>query len=225
MKVINHIYAIKNLLAHGAASDDFSFSDRLILHFLQVSRSKLLEQKIDKYYYVSEQSYQSLCVELAKSSFHNCCEAPDAGCQVLKSTIEIPKFLNSRYGNHLKVMDLTGRVIPELNMTQVRFSEYALVPPETGWFMHSNRIYVINNTSLVMVLLNALFNDPEQISLLNCPIDGDTCPEYFEEEFPIDSDLVDAMYRMTMELLLQSYRLPNDSENNTKNVETVQSIQ
>lgn len=97
MKLIEHIYAIKNLLAHGTASDDFSLSDRLIAHFLQVTRSRLIEQKIDKYYYISEQSYQDLCVDLTLATFHECCGTEEYDdCKIMKSTIQIPKFLNSR---------------------------------------------------------------------------------------------------------------------------------
>lgn len=96
MTALEHIYAIKNILSHGPTSDDFSYSDRLILHFLQVSRGILVEQKIDKYYYISEQTYQDWCATLELSSFHDCCNGPDLDCKVLKSTLPLPKFLNSR---------------------------------------------------------------------------------------------------------------------------------
>lgn len=97
MKLIQHIYAIKNLLAHGPASDDFTLSDRLISHYLQVARARLIEQKIDRYYYISEQSYQDLCVDLALSTFHECCGTEEYDdCKIMKSIINIPKFLNSR---------------------------------------------------------------------------------------------------------------------------------
>lgn len=45
------------------------------------------------------------------------------------------------------------------------------------------------------------------------------------EEFPIDSDLVDSMYRLTTELLMFAARQPIDTENNLKDVETVQARQ
>lgn len=96
MTLLDHVYALKNILSHGPSSDDFSFSNRLIAHFLQVSRAKLIEQKADKYYHISDQSYQSLCVTLAPANFHNCCSAADLDCKILKSTLPIPKFLNSR---------------------------------------------------------------------------------------------------------------------------------
>jgi ankyrin repeat protein len=133
MKLIQHIYAVKGLLAHGPASDDFTFSDRFIAHHLQIARSRLIEQKIDRYYFISEQSYQDLCVDLAMSSFHECCGTEEfTDCKVMKSVAKIPKFLNSRWGNHLKVTDLSGNLISELNITQNKYSKYAINPVTTG---------------------------------------------------------------------------------------------
>lgn len=226
MKLIEHVYAIKNVLNNGPASISTSFTDRLISHYLQVARAVLLERKIDKYYYISEQSYQSLCVDLELSSFHNCCDTPDLDCKVLKSVDPIPKFLNSRWGNYLKTMDLTGTVIPEFNLTQSRHSKYSIIKPTTGWFLHDNHLYVINNTALAKVLLNALFDNPEEIYEYNCASTGDNnCPEYLDQVFPIDSDLIDAMYKMTIDMLLRMYSVPNDLENNAKNVQATQAIQ
>jgi hypothetical protein len=225
MTLRQHVYAIANLLSQGPVSDDFSYSDRLIAHFLQVARARLLEQKADKYHYISEQSYQSLCLDLQLSSFHNCCDTAANDCKVLKSVTTVPKFLNSRWGNFLKVMDLSGEVIPEFGNTQSKYSVYALVTPTTGWFMHDNYLYVLNNKHLSKILLNALFDDPNEIHQFNCPTSGETCTEFMSEEFPIDSDLIDPMYRLTLEFLLQSRGLPIDTENNAKDVETRQAVQ
>lgn len=124
-------------------------------------------------------------------------------------------------------MDLSGYVIPELNMTQNRHSKYALAKPGTGWFMHNNHLYLLNATKIVKVLLNALYDNPEDIYTINCPggHGANCCADYFSEEFPIDSDLVDPMYRLTIELLMQGMRMPIDTENNAKDVETAQGNQ
>jgi len=225
MTLLEHVFAVKGILSRGPASDDFRLSDRFIAHFLQVARARLIEQKINKYHSVSEQSYQDWCVNLELSNFHGCCTAPDVDCQILKSTLEVPKFLNSRWGHYLTVLDLTGRVIPEITLTQNRFSEYALSTPSTGWFMHNNYLYIVNNKVLTNIILNALFNDPETIHSLNCPGTAEACPEFMQEEFPIDSDLVDPMYRLAIELLSLAYRQGLDTENNFKDVETAQAIQ
>lgn len=216
MTLLQHVYALKNLLTHGISSDDFSYSDRLIAHILRVCRATLIEQKLNKYNPISPQSYQDLCVSLELSSFHGCCDVPDMDCKILKSSEPIPKFLNSRWGNFLKVLDMTGTTIPEFNLTQNRLSKWGLLSVPTGWFMHNNHLYVINNSFITTVLLNALFDNPEEIYELNCSIENGDCGDYLGQEFPIDSDLVDPMYKMSMDMLVKSMSLPKDEENDAK---------
>jgi len=225
MTTLHHVYAIKNLLNHGPASDDFNYSDRLIAHFLQVARAKLIEQKADKYNFIAEQSYQDLCVDLELSNYHGCCGAAELDCKIMKSTLEIPKFLNSRWGNFLKVTDLEGTVIPELNLTQSKLSKYGLAPSTTGWFLSNNHIYIVNNKMLTKILLNALFDDPDSVHKKNCPDqpDGSTCVSFLNTEFPIDSDLVSPMYELVIKFLMLTSA--NDLENNARDTQKVQVVQ
>lgn len=220
MKLVDHIYAIKNLVSQGPSSDDLGFSNKLIAHFLQVARALLTEQKADKYRYISEQSYQSLCVPLALGSFHNCCDGPTDLCKVLKSTIVIPKFLNTRWGAFIKVMDVSGEVIPAISLTQSNLQKYGRTKKfKAGWFLHDNHLYIINNTELVLVLLNGLFDKPSEISLLNCNTgNGGACASELDSEFPIDPDLIDPMYKMVLNYLLQSRQLPADKENDASDL-------
>lgn len=219
MTLLAHVYALKNLLTKGVASDDFSLSNRLIAHYLQISRALLIERKTDKYHFISEQSYQSLCVNLELSQFHNCCNDVTLECKVLKSTTKLPKFLNSRWGNFLKVMDLTGIVIPEFSRTSDALSKYALVTPKEGWFLHDNYLYIVNSKVLETVLLNALFEDPQEIHDLNCPNKSGECLDFMESEFPIDSDLVEPMYEITFKMLTRSFSIPKDNENDSSDTQ------
>jgi hypothetical protein len=96
MTLNEHVYAIRNLMSKGVSTNDAHFSLRLIAHFLNAARAILTERKADKYVYISEQTFQSLCLDLELSSFHNCCTLPAQKCKVLRSKIKIPKFLNAR---------------------------------------------------------------------------------------------------------------------------------
>jgi hypothetical protein len=112
-----------------------------------------------------------------------------------------------------------GTVIPEINLTQRRYGKYAIVPQKTGWFMHNNYIYIINNAVISQIILNALFNDPEQIHNYNCPNSSDTpCADFMDTEFPIDSDLVDGLYKLALDLIGYSYKFNIDTENNAKDI-------
>lgn len=219
MKTIEHIYAIKNLLSSGPSSDDFNYSNRLILHYLQIARARLIEQKADKYHFISDQSFQSLCVPLELANYHDCCEGPDLGCLVLKSKIEIPKFLNTRWGSFIQVTDLEGNNLSQTTIVQNNLSEYSITntDPKPGWLINNNKLIILNSNLLMMVLLNGLFSDPAAISASNCTNAQNDCVDEWETEFPIDSDLIDPMYRVTLEFLgraIMTY--PQDLENNAK---------
>lgn len=45
------------------------------------------------------------------------------------------------------------------------------------------------------------------------------------ENFPIDSDLIEPMYKLTLQFLLQSEQLPTDKENNASDVQYRAAIQ
>lgn len=216
-----HLFAIRDLISKGPASDDSAYSLRFLAHLLNVARATLTEQKADKYSYISEQSFQSLCIPLQLGNFHNCCEVTDVECKVLKSVDPLPKFLNARWGDFAKVMSLTGEVIPKTSPTLNKYSEYTItnVIPKIGWFIHDNHLYIINNKKLEMVLLNCLFDDPVQIKTLNCSNDTTqaTCPDWYDEEYPIDPDLIRPAYLLVLDLILNSRKLPpNDSANDAQ---------
>ncbi len=82
--------------------------------------------------------------------------------------------------------------------------------------MRNNQIIVLNNPHLKLVVLNALFDNPDEIYGINCSTGSNSCVDFMDQEFPIDSDLVDPMYRLTLELLLTSVKLPIDHEADAK---------
>lgn len=220
MTLIHHISAVRAIIANGPTSKDTPFSDRLIAHFLQITRAFLLERKADKYRYISDQTFQSVCLDLELGSFHNCCDTPDLNCNILKSVIKIPKLLSARWGNFIQVMDFNGNVISEFNQTNNKYSSHGILTTTLGWFMHDGYLYIINNKKLEKVLLNALFTNPTEISQINCANGtSSNCDDYGTEEFPIDEDLIEPMYKATLEFLLRSEQNINDTENNARSTE------
>lgn len=222
MRLLDHLYAVKNIISAGPSSDDFSYSNALIAHFLEVTRALLTEQKADKYRFISEQSFQSVCLPLEFANSHNCCEGPSDPCKILRSTIKIPKFLNTRWGSFTKVTDLRGTVIPELTRTQNRLSKYSRQQnTNAGWYIQDGYIYILNNSDLEMVLVHGLFDKPSEIEQLNCKSNttSSTCPDPFSTEFPVDPDLIVPMYNLTLEYLLKSRSLPRDEENDSRDIQ------
>lgn len=220
MTTLQHIYAIKNIINKGIASDDTRFSNRLILHLMNVSRAILLEQKLDKY--VSIQAFQSLCTDLVEGQYHNCCDIKiPKSCTILKSTTKIPELLSARWGSFVKVTTLDGSIIPETNITQNKNAQYSLTNTtlKDGWFIHDNYLYVVNNHELKKILINGLWSKPQDIANYNCP---DNKPCFAEDsEYPIDSDLTMPMYEMVIAALGSSNKFPQDDQSDSRAVEAV----
>lgn len=223
MTLREHVYAVKNVLAGGPASDDFKFDNRLIAHFLEVTRALLTEQKADKYIPISPQSFQSWCIHLEKSNYHNCCEAPSSACQLLRSTIKIPKFLTTRFGDLSKVTDLNGNTLSKTTPTIQKLSEFSITnrDPKPGYFIHDNYLYVVAADKLIMVLMDNVFLKPSEIAGYNCPSDTGNCPHPLDVEFPVDADLIAPMYEMTMKFIGSSNT--QDYENDARSPDSLPS--
>jgi hypothetical protein len=221
MTLLEHTYAIRNLLTKGSASKDTQYSLELIAHFLNISRALLTEQKADRYRHISEQSFQSLCIPLEKGTLHNCCDYPAAGCTLMKSVTKLPKFLTTRWGDFSKVTTLSGEIISKSSLSMNKLSKYSITnkDPKPGWFIHDGYLYVMNNLYLEVVLLSSLFDNPSEIEQLNCKenTNSTTCSEIFDMEYPIDPDLIEGAYKKVLDLFRFSAALPpKDQENNAK---------
>lgn len=226
MTLIQHISAVRAIISNGLGSKDIAFSDRLIAHFLEVTRATLLERKADKYRHIADQSFQTVCLPLELGSFHNCCTVPDLECHILKSTIKIPKLLTARWGNFIQVMDYSGVVLSEYTLTNNKYAAHGIMKPSIGWFIHDGYLYVILNKKLKSVLLSGLFSSPTEIDNINCATgEATNCLDYGEAQFPIDEDLIEPMYKATLEFLIRGEQMVNDKENNAKSPEITQGAQ
>lgn len=66
--------------------------------------------------------------------------------------------------------------------------------------------------------MNCLFDDPIQILELNCSNSGETvCPDWYDEEYPIDPDLIQPAYLLVVNMLLNARNFPpTDSANDAQ---------
>lgn len=217
-----HIYAVKNLVEKGLASDDSNYSERLIGFLLKSTRSQLIKEKLNKYREVSPFSYQTICIPLELQTYHDCsCIPAELGCKILKSTCKIPADLLSKWGSTLTVRLASGVKLDELTITQNNLSQYSQTNknPKMGFFVEDQHIYVLNSTNLKVVLLSAVWEDPETIKdFCKCGPGGDItdepCYDVERDEFPIDSELSRAMRLMVLSELTSTYNLRKDTVNN-----------
>ena len=216
MTALEHIYAIKNILSRGPSSDDFHYSDRLILHYLTVVRAKLIKEKADKYQTISDLSYQSYCMDLSISEYHDCCST-QTGCKVLKTVLPVPSTLHSKSGTLLKVTTLNGVVIPQISKTSNDLSTYSsTMQNKVGYDIVNGHIIIFNNLNLEKILVTAIFADPD-INTVCSSESEEACSTYLQDNFPIDADLIGALYQIVVQFLTMPVipDIENDAKSNS----------
>ena len=224
--LLEHVYAVKNLMSKGVGSADERYTERLITYMLNSARARLIKDKMNKYGYVSPLSYQTVCIPLELTTYHDCdCIPADLGCKVLKSTCVIPRDLISKKGSSLMVKKPSGEIINETSITAnkyVQFSE-ANNPADIGSLVENGHIIILNNTTLQVVLLTAIWEDPNKIAkFCTCGPNGMTeipCYDPIYDEYPIDADLSDSLVDLVVAKLKSVYQLPEDNLVNAKSVE------
>lgn len=224
-----HIYAVKNILERGVASDDSRLSERFIGFLLKTARTQLIKEKINKYREVSPLSYQTVCIPLELTTYHDCsCIPADIGCKILKSTCHIPRELVSKWGTSLTVFTASGRTVDMSSLTQndlAKFSE-TNQKPKLAYFIENQHLYILNSTSLKVVLLSAIWEDPEEVKKFckcnNGDVTDEPCYDPINDDFPIDSELARVMRILVTQELQNMYRMPEDNLNNGKDVDAGQ---
>ena len=90
MKDLNtHVFAIQNIVNRGAVTQNTNLTNAFVGHMLKQARAVLYKRKMDKHQVLSEANYQTICVPLEESLYHNCTDVT-VGCTVMKSKCKLP---------------------------------------------------------------------------------------------------------------------------------------
>lgn len=227
MLINEYIGHIQSIFNGGVPSDDKKLSDEHIYHLMKIVRSRLIYEKQNKMYKLSDQSFQYIpCIKVEEGHLNDCpCLNDD--CTVLM-TCELPKILTWRNNILLHVTTIAGETIPQTSLKKLQYDKYKKVRlSKHSWFIHNNRLVVTGDTRLCVISMKGLFEDPMELENIGiCNQHGEDlgvpCFNPLEDEFPLEPELVDVMYKLIAEELKLLYGMPQDNENNAKSVETVQ---
>ena len=221
MELNKHVYAIQRIIGNGKPSDDKKFSNSFIAHLLKVNRAILLKRKMDKERYLNPSNRQLICLPMEEADYANCpnCNIPDLGCTLYRSVRELPSVIYNRSGTSYIVRNVLGDIINPYTLTNSKYSEFSYVDnSKEGWFISDQYLYLFNPIKLVIV--DFIPEDPENIfELSGCDeVDPQTTPciKSMVNEFPIDPDLINPMYKLTLEMVGISYKYPEDNLGNAR---------
>lgn len=225
MNINEHISHIQSVINKGNPSDDRRVSDEHIYHLMNVYRARLIWEKQNKFYKLSPFNYQYIhCIPLEEAELNEC-ECYKTGCVVLKSKYILPNILSYRNNMLIKITLLDGTPVSQSSIAKVKYRKYKKTNKDSFvWFIHDKKLVIIGDNRLKTVAVSAIFEDPSKLAELSeCDSEGVNtgfkCFDIMNEEYPIDSEMVSAMYQMILNDLGMLYKYPQDDENNAKSTE------
>lgn len=234
MTILEHIYAVKNLLDKGPASDDSRISNRLIKHYLTITRQKLIKEKADKLNKLADRNWIPInCIALCEDTWHQCdCIPEDLKCKVLRTKYRLPNPISTKNGELIAVRDLNGKELTKVDSIEEAnvHIKYSLTKKkDLFWTLFNGYIYIFNSpkNKLRAIYVEAVFEDVEGLENITlCNNEGEEtgalCYDPNINEFPIDGDLIDVMYQITKTRILETIsRRTEDNENNARSDQSV----
>lgn len=210
MKVNELIQRVQSIYSKGAASDNSRLSNRHIYSKLVSSRSRLLEQKLNKRQKISQWNYMDLsCVELMPAMKHECACIPQIGCELLVSRYKIPKPITSTISHTIQYVTSNDGIIKydETTWTAIRNkkgNKYTSKNPE--FFIKDGYLYITHKTGAKILTISLLAHNPEEVwdfpSYCDDCKECSICYDIEEKEFPIDEDDVDTLVDMAYKELI-----------------------
>jgi hypothetical protein len=221
MTFTDHVAAIRNIISKGAASKDLRISDRLIGHFLNVSRASLIDK------FPSDINWQTICMELTATTMSSVCpdcELPEGCSTVLKSVDSLPALIGKDAMKALTIRLIDGTILGKKNLTNNKYGKHSLViksNQKQGWFIYNQHLYVLSDHNIPLVYVDGLFADPSQINeytpCANGAINPSTCSES-SMVYPVDVKAVSTIYDFTLRMLSQAYRFGEDSATDARDL-------
>lgn len=230
MKIKEVIERVQSLYSKGTASDDTRLSSRHIYSKLVTARSFLLKRELDRRKLLSSRSIEHIeCIPLEVASKYQCGFTVPQNCSVLKTKCEIPKPINSNFGDYItSVSTIDGTYIfSESSWERVRYHQ-------ANKYTGNNPVYYFKNNYLFLyVHSNTDFNDLKFVTIAGvfedslgfkcsprCVDLADDCESYSEKDFIVEDHLIEPIVKMAVEELLGVFnQSAEDRENNSSEID------
>lgn len=226
MKVSEVIQRIQSLYSKGVESDDSRLSRRHIYNKMLSVRSKLISQEAKKKQRISQWNYQTIpCVKLIKVPAHQCPCLPPIGCSVLRSEYRLPGPLTGFVDDLIQSVTSIERSVKidriTINAVNVQKGN-KYTSKKTNYFIQDGYLYITTPSKLKVVSVIGLFEDPIEVENFKGYCDESCtdcvdCGDYMENEFPLDSDMIDTLVELVVqELIILFSQNLEDLSNNTR---------
>lgn len=222
------IQRIQSLYSKGVQSDDARLSSRHIYNKIKTVRTRLLSQDRMKLKKLSPWDQNTLrCVELEAIPAYECpCILPSSCKTVLRSKYKLPTIIGSMISSINSIENSVK--IDLINKNSARYiGANKYTGNKVNSFLEDGYLYVIKETSLGVLSLRGVFEDPIEVEAFNSYCEGcDTCgcESYLDKEFTLDSGKTETLIESSVSELVEYFRSTlEDQTSNSKDSLTTQS--
>lgn len=197
------ISRVKTGFSRGIWNSDDRLSSRYIMSVALSKRERVLKQEQEKKGWEDKFAIQTIpCMELIEVDQVECecLPASARGCKVLRTKNKIPKPIKDEL---YSVTFLDGTVItPDRFNSYKSLSRLAPVRTAISYYFTNEYIYLINEHLKKYIRVEAIFQDPSEISNAGCSSDGVSdacCGIYTDISFPVPNGLLDSIVALTIQ--------------------------
>jgi len=209
---------IRAIASSGSNPDDFKIPDEQIMFWVNQVRATLIGQSLAKKDDINDiwlQQISCMALELADES--ECCLAP-SGCFVLKTIRQVPNTIDTWKNNWVvSVTTALGDSISKSNQFSNKYQKYNKYTGDSKYYyLKNNYIYVVNDVVLEMINVQALFEDPLELSQFpTCS--GGVCFSV-ESPYPISANMASMITDIVIKTKVQPFMsFPSDNANDSSN--------
>lgn len=207
-------------------------TEEIVKFYIKTVRAQLAKQTIQKNGVLGNAWFQSLgCVELVEADKSECCAFP-TGCVILRTSVTIPKPIDSETSLLTRVgpVDITERPYQYIEFERVPFEgSNKYTRHFIKWFLGSNEDYVYLlmdendyiNMGLEVIHMHGAFENPEDlVDFIQCST-GESCFSD-DSKYPIPDSMIPTLIEMVIKKFVQPQsQAPIDNSNDGKtNTET-----
>lgn len=208
---------IRAIASSGSNPNEFRIPDEQIYYWISQVRAMLIGQSLAKLDDLNDTWLQQInCMALELADESECCLAP-SGCYVLKTVDQLPNTIDTWRANWIVgITTPLGDTISKSNQFANKYQKYNKYTGKTRYFyLKNNYIYIVNDVMLEMINVQALFEDPLELSaFVSC--EGDTCfkpTSAYPVSANMSSQIVDIIIK-TKVMPLMSFPIDNDNDGN-----------
>lgn len=199
-------------------SDDSVYTDEYLYYIINASRAFLIKNDQKDNGVLSPWAYQRFCIKLCPSTFIECnCEPFDMGCVVYRSENPVPEPIFDNANSIFNVSELFGEPLHSVKETSMRLLKYRKYKSSMYYLIGALRgehyLYVIaNKTPPRYLKIEGVFQDPSEIDEVSCK--EPDCPQPTGNGFPLAIDKHNTLFKIAMEMIGVSLKMPEDRSNN-----------